>query len=386
MIKMTMAAGVLALLASCVAGDEPPPPWPDPGQPEELFGRDALPTIDLRLAPDALASLEAQPREYVEAYLVHGGVEYGPVGVRLKGSNSFLPIEQKPSLKLNINYYVPGATMWGFKDLTLNNMSSDTSMMHERLAYQVAREAGVPASRANHASLTINGEPYGLYTVLEPVKPRMLGEWFADNTGALFEGNDADFVRHLLGNFEHKSGPDDRRALEGLAAALTRADADAALAEAAAFVDLDQFRLYWALMSVIGHFDGFPYSDPGDDFYLYADPGSGRLSFIPWGMDETFLSAELDPTITRSVLARTCRRAASCFQAYVDQVWDVLALTEAMDLAAERARVVEQIAPLIEADERRPYDDAAVAEGQLQMYYFIRHRRETLGAMMPPAS
>ena len=52
-------------------------------------------------------------------------------------------------------------------------------MMHERMAYWVARQAGgIPASRANHAQLTINGQPYGLYTNVETVKKRILRRWF----------------------------------------------------------------------------------------------------------------------------------------------------------------------------------------------------------------
>ena len=103
-------------------------------------------------------------------------------------------------------------------------MHSDPSMMHERLAYLVARQAGgIPASRANHALLTVNGQFYGLYTNVETVKKRMLRRWFADDAGPLFEATDVDFVAADIPFFELASGPDDRSLLAGLA---MRADAD----------------------------------------------------------------------------------------------------------------------------------------------------------------
>ena len=72
-------------------------------------------------------------------------------------------------------------------------MHSDFSMMHERIAYWVARQAGVPASRANHALVTVNGQLYGLYANVETVKKHILSRVFGNNTGSLFSATDVDF-------------------------------------------------------------------------------------------------------------------------------------------------------------------------------------------------
>ena len=45
------------------------------------------------------------------------------------------------------------AKFFGLKDLTLNNMHSDFSMMHERLAYRVYRELGLVAPRPLYTAL-----------------------------------------------------------------------------------------------------------------------------------------------------------------------------------------------------------------------------------------
>jgi hypothetical protein len=377
----TLTAG----LAACGAtdGDEPPP-WTDPGTSDQFYDLGTMPELELLLEPDAVASLEARPREYVRATIVWQGQSYGPVGVRLKGQNSFQPFSQKPSLKISIDQYVEDATFMGLKDLTLNNMADDASMMHERLAYQVAREAGLVAPRCNHALLTVNGQFYGLYANVETIKKRMLKAHFDDNEGPLYEASDVDFTAALVPQYEHESGPDDRTLLMGIATSLQMQPADSAVTSASRYIDMEHFQRFWAMTSVVGQFDSFPYSQPGDDYYVYADPESNKAWLIPSGMDETFFAADFSPLQVHSVMATTCLASASCYQAYVNEVWDIQANNEAFGLEAERARVEAEIAPHIARDTRRPYDDEQVRYGQTQLGYFIRGRREILSGYFPP--
>lgn len=372
--------------AGCFSEESVHEPWEDPGTSEEILGFDVMPEIELRLDGDAIASLEASPREYVPATILYEGGSYGPVGVRLKGQNSFLPFDEKPSLRINVDEYIEGVSFYGLQDMTLNNMASDWSMMHERLAYLVAREAGLPASRANHAVLTVNGELYGLYTNLETVKPRMIKGHFDDNDGSLFEATDVDFAAQYVDDYELEGGPDDRSLLEGLADALTIGNADAAIAAAGEFIEIEHFWDYWAMSTVVGQFDAFPFSLPGDDYFLYADPTSRKLWFIPWGMDETFFAADFSPLQIQSVLARRCMESTACFEGFVDRAWELLAETEELGLEAERARIEDDIAEHAERDTRKPYTNDEVTEGQTQLGYFIRGRREILGGFLPPAS
>lgn len=380
--------------ASNPAGDGAPLPPHDPtAEPEtvpaapdmseRIMGYDVLLEIGLRIEPDQIARLEAEPREYVPGYLLYDGREYGPVGVRLKGQNSFQTIHEKPSFRINIDEYVDHAKFFDMDDLTLNNMDGDFSMMHERLAYMIARQVG-PASRANHAVVTVNDKLYGLYTNVEPVKHHMVARWFEDSQGPLFEATDVDFAAQYIDAFEHESGPDDRSKLSALAAALTNPDPDAALAAARAHVDLDGFLAYWAMTAVVGQFDAFPYSNPGDDYFVYVDPVTDKLWFMPWGMDETFYSGSYDVNQVTSRLATTCLASPACYQSFVNRVWSVLAMTEDLDLIAERERVAAQIAAHVSADRRKPYTDAEVSEFQMQLYWFISGRRANLEAMLGP--
>jgi hypothetical protein len=350
---------------------------------EEILGYDVLLELGIEVEPEHVTSLEIDPYTYVPGHLVYQGRRYGPVGVRLKGQNSFQPFSMKPSFRINIDEYVEGAKFFQLDDMTINNMNDDFSMMHERLAYWVARQLG-PASRANHAVLTVNGEHYGLYTNVETVKWHMVARWFDDPTGPLFEATDVDFVASYIPVYEHESGPDDRSMLVATAEALLAADADEAIATVGGYVEMSEFLGYWAMAAVIGQFDAFPYSDPGDDYFVYADPGTDRLWFMPWGMDETFYSGSYDVTMVRSVLATRCLESSSCRQAFIDRVWAGLAQLEAADWEAQIDRVAAQIAPHVAADRNKPYTDATVAEYQTHLGFFIGERRASLSTMIPP--
>ncbi len=353
-----------------------------------LFDTATVVQFALEISDEGVASLLATPLTYVPANLVYQGRTYGPIGVRLKGGHSFKPFDEKPSFRINVDEFVDNARFLGLKDLTLNNMDDDPSMMHERLAYEFAREVGVPASRANHAEVTVNGDLYGLYAHVETVRKGMLARWFADNQGPLFEVTDADYLAAHIPLFELKSGPDDRSLLYGLADALTNADADAAIAAAGAFADIPQFVRFWAMCALIGQFDSFPYSDPGDDYFTYADPTTDRLLFIPWGMDETWFAPHSDPGIPRlkSVLGVACGNSPACYQAWVDQLWAMVDVMENSDYLAKQAAIATQIATYVAADTRKPYTTEDVDIYQEAVRFFMTERRTYLGTVLPPPS
>jgi hypothetical protein len=369
------------------------PPATDPevvpaaGDPSDrILGYDQMPQFSLTIGAAEIQSLLTAPDTYVPATLTYEGRDYGPVGVHLKGMQSFEPIDRKPSLRINIDKFAPAAAFFGLKDLTLNNMHSDFSMMHERIAYWVARKAGVPASRANHALLTVNGQSYGLYTNVETVKKHILSRVFGDNTGSLFEATDVDFRAQYIPFYDLVAGPDDRSLLSGLAAALTATDPADAMNAAAAYADVDQFTRFWALCAVVGQLDSFPYSDPGDDYFTYANPATGRLAFMPWGIDESFYAGDVDINAVHSVMALQCKASSACYTKFVDNVWDIMALVEQLDWVAEHGRVAAQIAPFVAQDTRKWYTTGQATMYQEDMWFFISERRQYITAWIPGPS
>lgn len=356
----------------------------DPADTDTILGDDAMPAIELVISDENMDKLRAAPREDVPAELIEDGVSFGTVAVHLKGQNSFQPIDMKAGFRIKIDEYVACRNFHGLTDMTLNNMSTDLSMMHDRMAYYMARQAGLPASRANHLLLTINGEFYGLMSNVETIKKKMLKRHFVDNDGPLFEAVDADFRPGKAGSYELKTGPEDRSLIEGLITALAMPNAAQAMTAAASYADVDQFIKYWATLSVIGHLDGFPYHD--DDYYLYADPTTGRLVLIPWGMDEAFTATDFDVRMVYSTFAEKCSAVPSCFQQYVDEAWAVVDLMEQLDLDGRREQIAEQIAPHIAMDMRKPYNATMIEQFQTNQHFFIVDRRTYLGCFLPNAT
>jgi len=380
---------VLLLALGCQpSASEPPPGGSDPldpvepgevpgaGDPSEvLFDFEAIPELWLELSDDAIEALEAEPFEYVEGVFTYDGRTFDPVGVRLKGENSFLGIHQKPAFKIKFDTFVEGGEFLGLEELTLNNMASDTSMMHERMAYLVYREADAPASRAHHARVYLNDEFYGLYVNVETVDRRMIRRWFEDDGGSLFEGWDVDFYDQYVDAFELECGEDDRSAIQGLADALELLDADEALAEAEQYIDLESFIHYWAVSVVVGQFDAYPYHY--DDFHMYLDPTSGVLHFIPWGADESF-----DDTVhlgwIAGLLAVRCSESQTCLEDWAWDVWGTLDVVEGMDWLGEFDDVAAQIEDSVAEDDHKPYFPLQVTTGQASMRAFIETRRDTI--------
>lgn len=213
------------------------------------------------------------------------------VGLRKKGSFGSAAIS-KPSLKLDLDQYVKGTQLYGVSALTLNNAQQNPALVQQCLAYSLLRKVGVPASRCNFAHVTVNGKDLGLYVNVEPIGPPLLRRFFADATGNLYEGTDGDFVPGAMAGFEkktHKDSPD-RSDLDAVAAALTADDAQL-IERLGAVVDLDEFMTFWAMEAVLGLWDG--YTNNRNNFYVYADPTSKRLSFLVWGPDMSFSAQDV---------------------------------------------------------------------------------------------
>jgi hypothetical protein len=362
---------------------------------EKLLGFTALSQLRIDISADGIAKLTTDPRTYVPATLVFDGRAYGPVGLRLKGSGSFETIDRKPSFRINVDEYVADAKFYGLKDLTLNNMHDDPSMMHERLAYWVARNAGIPASRATHAMVSVNGQAAALYTNVETVKRKMIGRWFKNPDGVLFSATDVDFTnsdplhggRDDIPFYELQSKVDDRSLLNGLARALTMPSPDQAMAAAATYLNVDAFLNYWAFTAVTGQLDAMPYSMPGDDYFVYGNPDDKKLYILPWGVDETMGADDVDVIAeVHSVLAKTCAASPACLRGFINKCWALLGKVESMNWVAEHDKIAQQIATLTRMDQRKSYADAEVARMQADMRYFLVDRRITLTKQIPAAN
>lgn len=341
---------------------------------EALFAGETIPIFELELSDAAQAALAQDPDTYVEGALTFAGVRLERVGVRLKGENSFLPLSQKAAFKIKLDEFVEDQELFGLKSLTFNNLVSDATYLHEWMGYRHFRLMELPAARTGHAWIHLNGEPYSLYAFVETVDKRLLKRWFEDADGPMWELADVDFQVGYIDSFDLEEGEDDRALLVSLANALAL-PGEQAITASEPYLNWSRFLDFWAAEIVVGQFDSYPYSSPGDDCHIYADPSDGgRLVFIPHGMDETYGSPSGDPVGVYGVAARRCLEAPSCEDELRARVKEQLRLAEERDTAKEfddaRARLREPIA----ADPRRLYDLSTVTATQAAMREFITAR------------
>jgi spore coat protein CotH len=223
----------------------------------------------------------------VTASVVIDGEAVDGIGLRKKGYLGSLS-SLRPSLRLDFAETDDKARFRGLKGISLNNNRQDRALVRQCLAYRVFAAAGVPSSRCTFAHVTVNGEDLGVFTNVEQVGKPLLARYFGSDGGHLFEGNaGADFRSDKLGFFEKKTHEDvpGNDALVALSRALQSSE-ESALADVEELVDIDAFMRFWAVESLIGHWDG--YTGDLNNFFVYADPTSMKLAFLPWGTDGAF--------------------------------------------------------------------------------------------------
>jgi spore coat protein H len=212
--------------------------------------------------------------------------------VRKKGGLGSLS-RLRPSLIVDLDRNVPDRELLGVARLTLNNDRSSPSHNRQCMAYELFARAGLPASRCNLAHVQVNGEDLGTFSNVEPIRKPLLRRLFGDDSGNLYEGReDGDFTAAGVERFEIKTNEstNDRSDLRAVARALEAADGEV-VAELDRVVDLEQFRRFWALETLTGNWDS--YSGNTNNFYLYHDPASDKLVFLPWGTDTAFTGGSI---------------------------------------------------------------------------------------------
>ncbi len=228
------------------------------------------------------------PFNWYSANAIIDGVRYDNVGARKKGLIGSLSTS-KPGLKIKFDKFVDGQTMDGIERLTLNNSVSDPSLVRQCLGYQLFRDAGIAAPRCNFAHVTANGEDLGVYVNVEPVKKTFL-KWAydGDDDGDLYEGTLSDMRDGWTQTFEPKTSDSDPALgpIHDATTALSIDNDDDMLAALDDELDLNNFYDFWAMEVLVGHVDG--YTGNTNNFFVYQPETTGKLEFLPWGIDATF--------------------------------------------------------------------------------------------------
>jgi CotH kinase protein len=409
-----VAALLAALAALLLAAPAAAAPIAD--EAAVVYDPHAVATIDLTLAPAAIAALEAEPAEYVKGTFAMATTSGGPGGeetalttsphpveVRLKGSGSFRPITGKAAFKLK---FKKADAFLGLRKMTLNNMVQDESMVHEALTYLAFGALDAPAPRSGYAYLRLNGEDVGLYADVETLDKVAVEKRFGifeDPPQHLYEGESGDDVRvGGAGGFEADEGDEEDRAdLEALVEAVN-GDADEPFStRVAAVADLGEMARMWAVERYIAHWDGYaghaqPFERP-NNYYLFSD-ASGRFQMLPWGTDQTWdLNQEIPHRIVSfdsegGLMFDECLADEDCFRLYWEALGEVTAAVEAMEAGAFLTATAAMLAPWQEQEResgRGEATEAKVTAAVNETAAFIANRpeeaRDWLAENEPPS-
>ncbi len=225
------------------------------------------------------------------------------VPVRFKGNGTFLDSlgSYRKPFKVSLGRSDPPRRFARLREFNLSNMAGDPSCARETLAYELHREAGVPASRTAYVRLRLSIDGrfenglLGLYLLVENPDADWLertvgvpgGTLFKPVTYNLFEDLGEDWKAYAeVYDPKGPAGPDAQRKLMELCRLVSRAD-DAEFAQRIGqHLDLQAFATFMACQVLMANYDSILAT--GQNFLVYLDPRDGLFRFVPWDMDRAF--------------------------------------------------------------------------------------------------
>jgi hypothetical protein len=231
------------------------------------------------------------------------GSRLADVAVRYKGHGTFRQSKAtlKRPFKLDLNQFVRTNRLGGVSKVRLNNNEADPSFMNEVVAYDLYREAGVPAPRTAHARISVvvpglfSRRFLGLYTVVENPDGDWSEGWFGakkvmilkPTSEALFVHRGSDWSRYREA-YDPKTSVLESQAsrVVDLSRLVTEADDDAFSRELPSFLDVDEFARFMAVTVGTSSLDSI--LGRGGNLLVCLDPATRRFVFAPWDLDQAF--------------------------------------------------------------------------------------------------
>lgn len=245
---------------------------------------------------------------FVPGSVFYNGIEWYKVGLRFKGNSSLQTAWKSGNLKLSFKLdfdefeddypQIENQRFYGFKKLSLKNNFDDKSMLREKVAGDVFRNAGLAGSHTAFYTLYIDygdGPKYfGLYTLVEEVDDTVLDTQFSDDNGNLYkpDGDAASFAlgtydedEYVKKNNEDEADFSDVQNLFNILHDESRTtDPSTWRTKLESIFDTEVFLKYLAANTIIQNWD--TYGRMTHNYYLYNNPDTDKLTWIPWDNNE----------------------------------------------------------------------------------------------------
>lgn len=261
-----------------------------------------------------LANVDEDPI-FVPGEVFYEGKQWYRVGLRFKGNSSLQSSWRngimKLSFKLDFDEFedeypqIDNQRFYGIKKLSLKNNYDDKSMLREKVAGDVFKNAGLAASNTAFYTLYVDyGEGpiyFGLYTLAEEVDGSVLDTQFSSDNGNLYkpDGDAATFSSGTYdeSEFEKKNNEDeaDFTDVSSLFSIINDSkrttDAETWRSELEEVFDTDVFLKYLAVNTIIQNWD--TYGRMTHNYFLYNNPDTDKLTWIPWDNNEALQSGKM---------------------------------------------------------------------------------------------
>lgn len=251
---------------------------------------------------EAAAPFWAREPAWFRAEVAYRGQTWTEVGVRYKGNNGLASAQgEKKPFRLQFDRWedespaTDNQRFWGFQHLSFSPNATDASNLHQVLAAEVFRARGVPSPESAFVQVELDtGDGprlLGLYAMTEIPDAPFLERAFGNVDGNLYkpDGRGAHFVSFVQGSWhrENNEGASFTDALAFVAALnADRTDREGWRDALRTTFDIDGFAELYAVNQGIGNWD--TYGGLAHNFFLYADPSTDALRFIPWDLDLSF--------------------------------------------------------------------------------------------------
>ncbi len=293
--------------------------------PGGLFDKDSLRDIHVNFQDPnyhtvLVDSFFANPSGRIPATIIVNGTSFDSAGVRYKGNSTFcLPNDAgNPKVPFNIdmNYWISGQKLLGYKKLKLANAWLDPTFAKEFTAAKIYRKY-LPTPEINLTKLHAQGNYLGVYVNTESINKQFLNKHFNEKSGALFKCDPSGMFCDTTG-----APAGGRPDLKWLGIDSTDYYDDYTIKSDNGWEELLDFiytlnfnfneidsvlnvdRVLWAFAvnSVISNLDTYN-GYYIHNYYLYQT-GDGLFQMIPWDLDNSFLGAILGFTSPSSLYQR----------------------------------------------------------------------------------
>jgi len=237
------------------------------------------------------ASLDGSAKQFMAAGItIDGNTLKKSSGIRFKGqySNTGFPGLKKP-FRIHFNKFSDKQDYEGIKKINLHNLAGDPSFLREFVSYDMLRYAGIAAPRVSFTKLFINNTYWGCYLIAEEPEDKLFlkqnfntdeGNLFdnADDTRMEWRGADPLLYPELKLQTKDKAGAWDKL-LEWIKLFNTCFDYDFQQRLYEKF-DIDGYLKVLAMDVFLNNWDS--YADNGRNYFIYDNPETGKLHWIPW--------------------------------------------------------------------------------------------------------